>query len=182
LLHFETYTRGMEELVTIAVVVTAVAVLTSFGFGFRALHLAKTHSEAASLRLIALNLLEPSVTVGVLFVVFAIAGGLDATDDSGLLLMPLLAGVPLTAMLLAPLWTRIANPIRSTLIVYGVLRWINTLALWASGVLTLNHVSSNDWVNLAAGLILSGTLILCLSVSHLASSLSGFRQLKPTHS
>jgi hypothetical protein len=175
----------MEELVTIAVVVTAVAVLTGFGFGLRALHLAKTHSEAASLRLIALNLLEPSVTVGVLFVVFAIAGGFDAPDDSGLILMPLLAGVPLTAMLLAPLWTSITSPIRATLVVYGLLRWINTVALWASGVLTLSHVSSNDWVNLASTLILSGTLILCLSITHLASSLKEFRnppELKPMHS
>jgi hypothetical protein len=168
----------MEELVTIAVPVTAIAALTGFGFGLRALHLAKTRAQASSLRLIALNLLEPSVTIGVLSGVFAIAGGLEAPDETWLTLMPLLAGVPLTLMLLAPLWTRLAHPIRTTLIVYGLLRWLNTVAFWASGALTLSQISNNGWVNLASGLILSGTLILCLSIMHLASSLSDV--LKPS--
>jgi hypothetical protein len=63
--------------------------------------------------------------------------------------------------------------------VYGLLRWANTVAMWTVGLLTVERYSSNDWANLTGGLILFGTLILVLSIAHLAGSLGEFR-VRPT--
>jgi hypothetical protein len=161
-------------------VVTGMAVFAGLGFGLRALSLAKTHPQASSLKLVALNLLEPSVTMMVLFVVFVAAGGMQAEDES-IFVLPVIGAVPFTWMLLAPIWTRVTHPIRTTVMVYGVLRWLNTVAFWMAGVMALK-TSNNDLVMLASVLIVSGTLILCLSATHLASSLSDFHQLRSTHS
>jgi hypothetical protein len=163
--------------ITICTFITGIAVLAGFGFGLRALVLAKSNPETSSLNLMALNLLEPGVTMTVLFAVFT-AGGMHASEESTFLL-PTIGAIPLTWMLLAPLWTRITHPIRGTLIAYGLLRWLNTVAFWIAGAMALTQTSSNDLLMLASGLIVSGTLILCLSVTHLASSLSDF-QVKPT--
>jgi hypothetical protein len=168
----------VEQAVIICVFVTGVAVLAGFGFGLRALALAKSNPETSSLKLVALNLLEPSVTMTVLFAVFTAAGGMHASDES-IFVLPVIGAVPFTWMLLEPLWTRITHPIRGTLIAYGLLRWLNTVAFWIAGSMALTQTSSNDLVMLASALIVSGTIILCLSVTHLASSLSDF-QVKPT--
>jgi hypothetical protein len=154
-------------------VVTGIAVLAGLVFGVRALVLSKTHLEASSLKLIALNLLEPGVTIFVSFVAFVVMGGEDLLDEMNFLL-PAIGLIPLTWMLLAPLWTRITHPIRGALIAYGLLRWANTIAFWYFGIRALTENQSNDLATLAAGLIVSGTLILCVSLTHLASSLGDF--------
>ena len=59
--------------------------------------------------------------------------------------------------------------------IYGILRWLNTVAVWIIEGMALSQTSSNDLMMLAGALIISGTLILCLSVTHLASSLSDFQ-------
>lgn len=164
-------------------VATGIAALAGLFFGLRALALSKTHSETSSLKLIALklialNLLEPSVTMIIMFAVFAITGGMTDFENEAIFVVPTIALIPSTWMLLAPLWTRVTHVIRGTLIAYGLLRWLNTIAFWYFGVRALTESSSNDLATLAAVLIVSGTLILCLSVTHLALGLSDFR-IKP---
>ena len=146
----------MQELLVLSVALTAIAVLVSFGYGIYALRLA------------ALNLLEPTVTIAVLGGAIALLG---SNDDSAAVVL-LIAGIPLTSMLLAPLLNpRAAQPLRSILIMYGVLRWVNTVAFWAMGAATLQDSSSNDKAALAGMLICSGLAILFVSVGHIASSL-----------
>ena len=83
--------------------------------------------------------------------------------------------IPLTWMLLAPLWTKAAHPIRQTLVVYGLLRWFNTVVGWVIGIMFLSQPPTNNLATLAGSLIVFGTLILCANVAHFASSLSGFQ-------
>jgi uncharacterized membrane protein YidH (DUF202 family) len=166
-------------MVIICVFVTGIAVLAGFGFGLRALSLAKTHLEASSLKLMAWNLIEPSVTLAISFVILAIMGGMLDLKDETIFVVPAIALISLTWMLLAPLWTKTTHPIRGIIIMYGVLRWLNTVAFWIVGAMALTQTSSNDLLMLASGLIVFGTIILCLSVTHLASSLSDF-QVKAT--
>jgi hypothetical protein len=154
-------------------VVTGIAVIAGFAFGLRTLTLSKTHPDASSLKLIALNLLEPGVTMVVSFVAFVVMGGEDLLDEMNFLL-PTIGLIPLTWMLLAPLWTRITHPIRGALIGYGLLRWLNTIAFWYFGIRALTENQSNDLAMIAAYLIVSGTLILCVSLTHLAVNLSDF--------
>jgi hypothetical protein len=160
-------------------VVTGIALLAGSVFGLRALALSKTHPEASSLRLMALNMLEPGVTMIIAFLIFVFMGGMADLKDETIFVIPAIALVPLTWMLLAPLWTRITHSLRGALITYGLLRWLNTIAFWYFGIRALTESQSNDLATLAGGLIVSGTLILCLSFAHLASSLSDF-QLKST--
>jgi hypothetical protein len=162
------------DLLIACMVVTGIAVIAGFAFGLRALALSKTHPETSSLKLIALNLLEPGVTMLVLFVAFVVMGSEDLLDEMNFLL-PAIGLIPLTWMLLAPLWTRVTHPIRGALIGYGLLRWLNTVAFWYFGIRALTESQSNDLATLAAGLIVSGTLLLCVSLTHLASSLGDFR-------
>jgi hypothetical protein len=175
------------ELLFGCVVMTGIAVLAGLVFGVRALALTRTHSEASSLKLIALNLLEPGVTMLVLFV-GSIISDLMGLKGGAIFVVPAIALIPLTWMLLAPLWTRISHSLRGALITYGLLRWLNTIAFWYFCVQILNASSSNGLATLitkllssgtlAAYLTFSGTLILCVSVTHLAVGLSNFR-VKP---
>jgi hypothetical protein len=168
-------------------VVTGIALLIGLVFGVRALVLARTHSEASSLRLMAQNLLEPGVTMLVLFVVFVI-GAVMNLQGRAIFVVPVIGLIPLTWMLLAPLWTRVTHSLRGALIAYGLLRWLNTVAFWYFCVQILSASSSNGLAmlitkllasgTLAAYLTISGTLILCVSVTHLAVSLGRF-QVKP---
>ena len=167
------------DILIVALVVTGIAVLAGIVFGLRALALAKTHPQSRSLNLIAFNLLEPSVTLATMFAGFMLAGGTSAATDESIFLLPVLAFIPFTWMLLAPLWTKIPHPIRQTLIAYGLSRWLNTVVGWYFGFRALTESSSNDLAMLAATLIVVGTLILCANVAHFASSLSEF-QIKAT--
>jgi hypothetical protein len=168
-------------------VVTGIAVIAGLVFGVRALALARTHSEASSLRLMAQNLLEPGVTMLVLFAVFVI-GDVMGLKGGAIFVVPAIGLIPLTWMLLAPLWIRILHSFRGALITYGLLRWLNTIAFWYFCIQILYASSSNGLAmlitkllssgTLAAYLAISGTLILCVSVTHLAVGLSNFR-IKP---
>ena len=167
------------DILVVALVVTGIAVLAGIVFGLRALALAKTHPESPSLKLIALNLLEPSVTLTTMLAAFMLAGGTSAATDESIFLLPVLALVPLTWMLLAPLWTKLAHPIRRTLVVYGLMRWLNTVVGLIIGIMALSQTSSDNLATLAGALIVFGTLILCVNVAHFVSSLSDF-QIKAT--
>jgi hypothetical protein len=173
-------------------VMTGIALLAGVVFGVRALVLARTHLEASSLKLIALNLialnlLEPGVTMLVLFVGSVISEAMDLKGGA-IFVVPAIALIPLTWMLLAPLWTRISHSLRGALITYGLLRWINTVTFWYFCVQILSASSSSGLAmlitkllssgTLAAYLTISGTLILCVSVTHLAVGLGHFR-VKP---
>ena len=162
------------DILIVALVVTGIAVLAGIVYRLRALALAKTHPESPSLNLIALNLLEPSVTMMTMLAVVMMAGGASAATDESIFLFPMLAFIPLTWMLLAPLWTKLAHPIRRTLVIYGLSRWLNTAVGWIIGIMALSQTSSDDLATLAGALIVVGTLILCVNVAHLASSLSEF--------
>ncbi len=181
-----------------ALLVTVVAVLVAVWYGTTALNLADGHTEASSLKLIASNLLEPVATILIVIVsvpvfkqvhpqITDIAGNI-ITDTVGDILTLLPPALPLTLMLLAPLFVRVQPPLRSTLIVYGLLRWTNTIALWGINLMRIwelqtpkpdggngPHPRLDALETIEGTLILSGTLILCLSVAHLASSLSDFR-------
>lgn len=163
---------AVPEFLVFAVVLTAIAVLIGLGYGIHALRLMRDqlNHNHASLRLAALNLLEPSVTIAILLTVGFATVAFNSSEVSPLLLI---AGIPLTAMLLAPLLNaRAAQPLRGILVMYGVLRWVNTVAFWAVGVAALSDSSSNDKAALAGLLMCSGIVILFVSVAHIASSLN----------
>ncbi len=192
----------MVALVFFALPVTVVAVLVALWHGTAALNLADGHTEASSLKLIALNLLEPVVTILIVIVsalvfkqvhpkITDVAGNI-ITDTVGDILTLLPPALPLTLMLLTPLFVRVQPPLRSTLIAYGLLRWTNTIALWGINLMRIWELQTpkpnggngpHPWLDtletIEGTLILSGTLILCLSVAHLASSLSDFRAPSP---
>jgi hypothetical protein len=153
----------MMAFLIIALLVTVVAVIVAFVLGMTALSLAGGHAESSSLKLIALNLLEPGVTI---FVLFAAISASRATSSP--LMAILISGIPLTLMLLAPLFVQARHPIRVTLITYGLLRWANTVAMWVF----LKIIESQT---LAGVFVLSGTVLLCVNISRLASSLNDFK-------
>jgi hypothetical protein len=168
---------------------TAIAVLIAIVRGSDALSLgfSDNHPDASSLKLIAANLLEPSVTILILLLsnrIFFIEDGIG--------LGVVLCAVPLTLMLLAPLFIRVKHPIHLTLMIYGLLRWANSSAIWifiglrgvvlneaklsVSDIIRTNKMNQSDQIEMiVSGLILLGTFILCISVYHLTSSLDGFK-------
>ncbi len=152
----------MVVMVFFALLVTVVAVLVGFALGISTLSLANGHTEASSLKLIALNLLEPGVTIFVLFAAIGVSRGTDRP-----MIALLVSGIPLTLMLLAPLFVPARHPIRVTLIIYGLLRWANTVAMWVFKIIELE--------TLAVVFVLSGTVLLCVNISRLASSLNEFK-------
>lgn len=158
----------MQELLVLAVVLTAIAVLLGFGYGIYALRLMPASPNRSSLRLAALNLLEPSVTMSILLVVGMATNTFNSSETVPLLL---LAALPLTALLLAPLLARVKSPLQRVVAVYGCLRWLNTVALWVGGLLGDNSNPDETRVALIVALIVSGILILMLSVVQIGSSL-----------
>ena len=164
----------MDELLVLAAILTAIAVLVGFGYGIYALRLIPTSANRSSLRLAALNLLEPSATIGTLL---AVGVATDAFNSDEISPWLLLAGVPLTVMLLAPLFTRgAASPLHRVIAVYGTLRWVCTVALWAIALTSNRQLLSDDTrILLAVALFTSGLCILIASVLHIGSSLKGER-------
>jgi hypothetical protein len=175
----------MVALVFVSLLLTIGAVIFAFILGIRALDLSTNHPQALSLKLIAANLFEPSVTIFVLLV----SSQIFLSNDKNGLLTGILSAIPLTLMLLAPLFFRVSHPIRLTLIVYGLLRWVNTIALWVFNLMrvtVLNEPNSGgpdifrsskigELDTIVGSLIIFGTLILCLSVFHFDSSLDTFK-------
>jgi hypothetical protein len=66
------------------------------------------------------------------------------------------------------------DPVRGALITYGLLRWLNTIVFWYFGIRALTENQSNDLAMIAAYLIVAGTLVLCVSLTHLAVTLGDF--------
>ena len=163
----------MQELLVLAVVLTAIAVLVSFGYGIYALRLMRSHADHTGLRLAALNLLEPSATIGTMLALGLATDAFNSRESAPPFL--LLAAVPLTLMLLAPIKTRAESALHRAVAVYGGLRWINTIAFWGVGITALENTSSQEAFVLAAVLIGSGLLILVTSVIHIGSSLEAVK-------
>ncbi len=153
------------SLAALSLVLTILATLIGFGFCLRAFALANQQTQANNLRLAAANLVEPLITISILLLGFLFTNG-TGSEKSVLLV----AGVPLTLLLLAPLVVGVQAG-RGLLIFYGVARWLNTIALWwlASG--SVNFRGSAD---VGFAFIGFGTLLLCLSVFHIAATLAMF--------
>ena len=164
----------MDELLVLAAILTAIAVLVGFGYGIYALRLMPASANRSSLRFAALNLLEPSVTISTLL---AVGVATDAFNSDEISPWLLLAGVPLTVMLLAPLFTlRAASPLHRVIAMYGVLRWVSTAALWTAGLTGGNELSSGDTrIGLLIALFVFGLCVLIASVLHIGSSLESER-------
>ena len=156
----------------LALALTAIAVLVGFGYGIYALRLMPTSADRSSVLLAALNLFEPSVTIAV---IVSIGFSTSVSNPSDAVPLLLVAGIPMTAMLLAPLVTRAESPLHRMIAVYGALRWVNTVAFWVMGVAALSEISSNTTSTLAGLLMCSGIVILFVSVAQIASSLNGSR-------
>ncbi len=157
----------MSELMILAVALTAIAVLVAFGYGLHALRMIRDQPDRKTLRLAALNLLEPSVTIGTWLTIFMATNAPNSSQAAQLL--PLIAGVPLTVMLLAPIVTRAESTLHRRIAVYGCLRWLNTVALW--GVMIGGKSGDDLRVALVCTLIVIGVVILWASVLHIGSSL-----------
>ena len=159
----------MQVLLILAVALTAIAVLVSFGYGIHALRLMRDQPDRLTLRLAALNLLEPSVTIGTLLVIFVATDAFNSSGYATLLLY--VPAIPLTVMLLAPLITRAESALHRVIAMYGCLRWGNTVALWIFGL--TSGAGSPDDARLAviATLIVVGLGLLIVSVVHIGSSL-----------
>jgi hypothetical protein len=107
----------------------------------------------------------------------ALAGGRNGSE----LVIAVLGAIPLTTMLLAPIVNSVDEKyqgFRKTLIVYGVLRWSNTIAFWIVGSQALSNSKSDGWVQASLFFIASGTCILCISVVQIASSALELRSPK----
>jgi hypothetical protein len=186
----------VAALVFCALIATVVAVLSAMLFGFRALAASSNgHPQAVNLGLLADNLLEPMVTILIIIVSVSIfqqahpritdVPGNTIRDTLGDILELLPPAIPLTLMLLKPLFVRVRPPLRITLLTYGLLRWANTIAMWTINLLRRWELQApqvnggngpHPWLNqletIEGTLIVSGTLILCLSVTHLAGLVS----------
>ena len=168
-LGFVIYTLAMSELMILAVALTAFAAIGGLVYGIRAVQLSQHHSNRFTLRLAALNLLEPSVTISVFF---AVGFATNAFNSSEMDLLPLAAGLPLTVMLLAPLVTRVKSPLQRVIAVYGLLRWLNTIALAVIALTAGDQFISDDTrLMLGIALIALGLVLLIASVLHIGSSL-----------
>ena len=160
----------MQELLILAVALTAIAVLVSFGYGIHALRLMRDQPNNSTLRLAALNLLEPSVTIGTLLLVFAATNAGNSSGDAPALLY--VPAIPLTVMLFAPLFTRAESSLHGVIAVYGGLRWVNTVAIWVVLVTGGNGSSDENRVAWMVALIAIGILILWVGLLHIGSSLN----------
>ena len=161
----------MQELLILAVALTAIGVLIGFGYGIYALRMMGDQPNPSTLRLAALNLLEPSATIGTLLVIGLATDAFNSSQVSPLLLI---VGTPLTVMLLAPLFTRAEQPLHRIVVVYGLLRWINTIVLWLIGMTAGDQfIGSETHIILLVALFISGLCILSASVLHIGSSLEG---------
>ena len=86
------------------------------------------------------------------------------------------SAVPLTWMLLAPIWNPLPQAqqvFQKTLMMHGVLRWLSTIALWICIVSSRMLPGSNlkDWgpyLGICSVLNLIGLIVLCLSVFKIA--------------
>ena len=177
----------MAALVFCVLIVTVMAVFFGLWLGIRTLSLAVGHPDSSSLKLMACNLLEPCVTLFVLFLVSSLLQGSYGTGYDPFPVV-LLSSVPLSLMLLAPLVVRTGHPIRVTLIVYGLLRWANTVAIWIFSLmlstLRLQKGFGNDVLLrgkihqielITPILILVGTVLLCVNFLHLLEALDAFK-------
>ena len=171
----------MYPLLVLALLSSVIAVFVGLSHGLNAMRAMRDHPNGPSLRLTALNLLEPSVTIIAGYAVvalFALIGNVNVDNAASLnpntafFIAPLIAGIPLSLMLLAPLFTPHTLPFRNAIATWGSLRWVNTVSLWImlelafSPAATVNS-EGDEWVGLlliALALVASGVTILWLSI------------------
>lgn len=164
-----------------------ILVFVGLRHGLGALRAVRGHPNGPSLRLAALNLLEPSVTISLCLTfvtLFAFSGATSFDNAAGLNLQaivyitPLIAAIPLSLMLLAPLFAPATLPSRDTIARWGGLRFINTVLLWMAALGTVFQTVSGwgSWLLIVvATLMLSGMVILWLSISKMLAVLRELR-------
>ena len=165
-------------LVVIAAVWSLILIFTGFVNGLSALMAVRDPSNWPSVRLAALNLLEPTVTVSLICGAFYLSSG-DG-DFSNLavsfLITSLIAGIPLSLMLLAPFFAPATLPFRNTIAMWGGLRWINTVLMWAAIPSVL--LGSEFFQTVAVVLMISGLVILSLSLNKILAVLRELRTIE----
>ena len=162
-----------EILLVLAVLLLLIPVLAGLGYGLSALRTTRDHPNAPSLRLAGLNLLEPSVTIAVGLVslaVFALGASGIFFTGSGInslpiaLVTPLIAGFPLSLMLLAPFFASPTLPFRNEIVMWGRWRWINTVLLWITCVLAASSDTFGIGIVGMFVMVISGIVILWVSI------------------
>ena len=160
--------------IVILAVIIAVASFASIGLvhGLNALRAMRGHSNAPSLRLAALNLLEPSVMIilGLTFVAISYAFPFAGVN---ILVWSAVAVILQSLMLLAPLFAPATLPFRNAIAVWGGLRWINALLLWAAV-----YLSRSEFQNVIYVLLVTGIAIWWLSVNKIVAILRELRVVK----
>ena len=174
--------------VPILLVSGAVLAFIGLFYGLIALRAMRDRRISSSLRLVALYLLEPSVTVTTLVALLMGAGSVSNTlglsPQTILFIAPLIAGIPLSLMLLAPLFAPATTPFRNAIAFWGVLRWANTVALWLllllMQALGMNTVSNDEipFLMIAAALGASVVVILWLSILKIVPILRELRAVE----
>ncbi len=150
--------------------ITGIAVLVGFGFGIATL-IRPAKLEYREVRLFAaLNLLEPSATLLLLFLGVA---GSQGSDKLTILLLP---GLSLFGFLLSPWFGTPPKDQKTRTLLnvtrfWGLTRLLNTVAIWLT-VIFADAITNNSVLTLTAILIALGTAILLISVLWILAALS----------
>ena len=151
-------------------------VLIGLVHGLSALRAMRDHPNGPSLRLVALNLLEPSVTTVMPLTFMVVVSGVEITLLR-FFICPLISVISSSLMLLAPFFTPATLPLRNTIATWGRLRWINTVFLWIAVLLSfpLGGVFAPEFQIAAFILSVSGVVILWRSAQKLLPVLRELR-------
>ena len=167
-------------IITFAIVIPAIVVASfaSVGLvhGLSALRAMRGHHNAPSLRLVALNLLEPSVMIILSIAFLGLPYALPFASENNfvwssenIFVWSMVAVILQSLMLLAPSFALPTLPFRDTIATWGRLRWINAVLLWA--VVYLLYSSAGEFQNVGYILLASGIVILWLSINKILSIL-----------
>ena len=150
------------------------AILAVIGLvqGLSALRNTRDHPNRLSLRLAALNLLEPSVTIALTLALY----GVLRIFGSGLPEIAVYVGIGLVVwilpsfMLLAPFLAPATLPFRNEIATWGRLRWISLVSLWGwIAIFFISLQSGNNSGVVAAvvfiALVAAGVVLMQLSLN-----------------
>ena len=174
LLHSEASSQVLLALLFAMWLVDVAVAIVGCSYAFRAfLQTASQPTAQRLLKLVIMNLTEPLVTTTTFFLAFVILLNIPVFP---LLLVFILPAVPLTWMLLAPIWNPLPQAqqvFQKTLIIHGVLRLLSTIALWICIASSRVVPSSNlkDWgpyLSIFSVLNFTGLIVLCSSVFGIA--------------
>ncbi len=128
--------------------------------------------NAASLRLVALNLLEPSVMIILSLAFVALPYAVPFASEN-VFVWAAVAVILQSLMLLAPLFAPITLPFRNTIAIWGGLRWIHAMLLW-----TAVYLSRIEFQNVVYILLVTGIAILWLSFNQIVPILRELQTVK----